>query len=102
MLELEHLCSDFAGHIRKAAKHRISKGNYKDNWIQFCKDYNMEEQIHVRDAINQEFFRNHSEQLKFKLIKVSHRVEEEISTYKVEKGVEFHDKVDSRMDPFSI
>ncbi|GFW17086.1 hypothetical protein TNCV_2762101 [Trichonephila clavipes] len=49
------------------------------------------EQIHERDDIDK-FLRNHSEQLRCKLINVSHRAEEDISTWKLEEGAELCDK----------
>ncbi|GFX93621.1 reverse transcriptase domain-containing protein [Trichonephila clavipes] len=107
--ELENLCSDLPKHndaekllhlltscIQKAAKHHITRGKRRNNWIPFWKDHNIKDLIQERDSIGQELQRNNSEELKRNFIEVSHRVEELILESKTEKWAELCSKLDLR------
>ncbi|GFX01385.1 hypothetical protein TNCV_4736261 [Trichonephila clavipes] len=107
--ELENLCSDLPKHndaekllrlftncFQKAAKHHISRGKRKNNWIPFWKDPNIKDLIQERDSIGQELQRNDNEELKRNFIEVSYRVEELILENKKEKWAELCSKLDPR------
>ncbi|GFX31418.1 hypothetical protein TNCV_432601 [Trichonephila clavipes] len=100
--ELESLCSDLPKHndaekllrlftscIAKTAKHHISRGKLRNNWIPLWKDHNIKDLIQERDSIGQELQRNNSEEFKRNFIEVIHRVEELILEVKKKSGLNY-------------
>ncbi|GIY17123.1 reverse transcriptase domain-containing protein [Caerostris extrusa] len=71
---LEELLSLFTRNIRNAAKHHIPRGKRKNSWIPFWKDQNIEELIHERNSINQKLQVNNNEELRRKLVEISHKL----------------------------
>ncbi|GIY47554.1 hypothetical protein CEXT_167151 [Caerostris extrusa] len=62
----------------------------------FCKDQNIEELIHERDSISQNLQENNNEELKCKLVEISHKIEEQISVCKQKKWAELCSSLDPR------
>ncbi|GIY26522.1 reverse transcriptase domain-containing protein [Caerostris darwini] len=93
---LEELISLFTRNIRNAAKHHIPRGKRKDSWIPFWKDQNTEELIHEKDSISQKLQVNNNEELRRKLVEISHKVEDQISVCKQKKWAELCSSLDPR------
>ncbi|GIY51512.1 reverse transcriptase domain-containing protein [Caerostris darwini] len=100
--DLEELLSLFTRNIRNAAKHHIPRGKRKDSWIPFWKDQNTEELIHEKDSISQKLQVNNNEELRRKLVEISHKVEDQISVCKQKKWAELCSSLDPRKRTSSI
>ncbi|GIY49402.1 hypothetical protein CEXT_28001 [Caerostris extrusa] len=83
--DLEELLSLFTRNIRKCSKTPHPKRKAEGQLVPFWKDQNIEELIHERDSISQKLQVNNNEELRRKLVEVSHKVEDQISVCKQKK-----------------